>query len=497
MICTHIGLKMKVFATFLMICSIMIIINASREDFTYLGELYTSASTNIPYIVPERQFTTIEKIMIDKAMKEIMKNTCIEFSPYNKVLGWSRCPELDDGVSVTNDLFSLQPQPRLLCFTKSKYKEHPTTCHHTRQGTFVVKGHVVYSKMGYINLGANPSCFTLDTLLHEIMHALGFDHEHQRPDRDNFVEIDSTVDKISYDNAIEIKHLMNTYGLPYDVCSITHYENMSGVRKLPNVTSVCDLKDIGLQHTLSTSDITKINTKYNCEPRPSIFGGFRPGSYLFKHFGNLHPSNELDVAIKICLLTNLFLIYRHHKIIIATLGKVSCSTIFLIQVVEAIIMALFYFGGNHMISNGTTVCQLYSAYYLRKLCRELFYPLTQINFVIAAAKASTIFDTSSYLPIQIEGLKMYIHKNVYKQKVDMDDSVISDDEVLDDTAISLFKWIENIILIVLVAIFLISGLKITRTLFMVIAPILEFSRDPVSSLYWCEDTRKFVENFYN
>ena len=142
--------------------------NAAREleddDTTYLGEYYINSDIKIPYIVPERDFNAVEKIMIDNAMKEIMKNTCIEFSPYNKVLGWSRCPEFDDGVSVTNDLFSLQPQPRRLCFTKTKSKKNPTTCHYTEQVAFVAKGHVVYSKMGYINLGASSSCFTLDRL---------------------------------------------------------------------------------------------------------------------------------------------------------------------------------------------------------------------------------------------------------------------------------------------------------------------------------------------
>jgi len=39
-----------------------------------------------------------------------------------------------------------------------------------------------------INLGSR--CFEQTTILHEILHALGFQHEHVRKDRDDYVIID-------------------------------------------------------------------------------------------------------------------------------------------------------------------------------------------------------------------------------------------------------------------------------------------------------------------
>ena len=60
---------------------------------------------------------------------------------------------------------------------------------------------------------------------HEVGHALGLLHEHQRPDRDQYV-------KVHYDLIHDIRHGQVfkhgsygslTYGLPYDYGSIMHY----------------------------------------------------------------------------------------------------------------------------------------------------------------------------------------------------------------------------------------------------------------------------------
>ena len=40
-----------------------------------------------------------------------------------------------------------------------------------------------------INLDPNSGCLDVVTVKHEVMHSLGYPHEHQRTDRDSFVKI--------------------------------------------------------------------------------------------------------------------------------------------------------------------------------------------------------------------------------------------------------------------------------------------------------------------
>lgn len=82
------------------------------------------------------------------------------------------------------------------------------------------------------------NCFQGRTVAHEIIHAMGFFHEHSRPDRDNYVTIvlENVVEPYKH-NFDKIPSSL-TFGVPYDGLSIMHYpEDAFSKNKKPTIIS--------------------------------------------------------------------------------------------------------------------------------------------------------------------------------------------------------------------------------------------------------------------
>ena len=112
--------------------------------------------------------------------------------------------------------------------------------------------------------------------MHEIGHAIGFYHEHSRPDRNEYVEIiTSNIDKLDpiFQRAHRQLHpsKVDSLGVGYDYNSIMHYDRYIGMRlsngsyvrletirpRDPNIT-------IGKARGLSPLDIIQTNRLYSC-----------------------------------------------------------------------------------------------------------------------------------------------------------------------------------------------------------------------------------------
>lgn len=120
-----------------------------------------------------------------------------------------------------------------------------------------------------VNIGTG--CDATDVVEHELMHALGFFHEHARPDRDNYVVV-------HWDNIPQDKHMnfeiaggIDSRGSPYDRRSLMHYDNYAFAvnTALPTLTSTDPSQStLGSATTMTTTDMEQIRMLYRCSDAP-------------------------------------------------------------------------------------------------------------------------------------------------------------------------------------------------------------------------------------
>ncbi|XP_055352683.1 hatching enzyme 1.2-like [Paramacrobiotus metropolitanus] len=146
---------------------------------------------------------------------------------------------------------------------------------HESDFLFFQKGKLCDARIGY-NGGRHVVKLSVECLdpgelgfvQHEVLHALGFFHEHSRSDRDNWVDI-------NYENVKPIKKKefsklkFRTWDLPYDYLSVLHYSSDACAVNdtIPTVkpTSLAvSLTTIGQRKGLSPTDIQRVKIPYMC-----------------------------------------------------------------------------------------------------------------------------------------------------------------------------------------------------------------------------------------
>ncbi|KAK7918904.1 hypothetical protein WMY93_010188 [Mugilogobius chulae] len=101
--------------------------------------------------------------------------------------------------------------------------------------------------------------------IHELNHALGFQHEQTRSDRDQYVQINwNNMDQAMAYNFF--KYDTNNLNTPYDYGSIMHYGktafSINGRDTISPLTNT--FVEIGQRKELSSWDIKRINMLYSC-----------------------------------------------------------------------------------------------------------------------------------------------------------------------------------------------------------------------------------------
>lgn len=126
-----------------------------------------------------------------------------------------------------------------------------------------------YLKKPAQNMNLNRDCMNSGAIYHELMHVLGFHHEHQKPGRGKYVDVNTN----NYDlkkNAWFFREMspgeVTVLGVDYDYNSVLHYAAYAG--SINGKQVIKPLKpggeNIGKATVLSRTDIRKINKFYNC-----------------------------------------------------------------------------------------------------------------------------------------------------------------------------------------------------------------------------------------
>lgn len=154
-----------------------------------------------------------------------------------------------------------------------------------------------------------PGCVRkIGTVIHELMHALGFLHEQNREERDKFVTINTKNIKDGYEvNFSKAKRGETSgFGVTYDYGSVLHYSaNSFSKNGQPTIEAKKKTKDkMGQREGFSKKDIEKINKMYKCQlasgspqttQRPNSVTTSKPNESLFGSLiETFFPSSSMD-----------------------------------------------------------------------------------------------------------------------------------------------------------------------------------------------------------
>lgn len=130
------------------------------------------------------------------------------------------------------------------------------------------------------------SCNHKGTIMHEIMHAIGFWHEQSRPDRNLYVEVlwENIPPGEAHNFNKYDRGKIDTLQVPYDYDSIMHYGTDSFSKNgKPTLRSIKDpARALGQRNGFTQIDIQEINSLYECNNAVSTG---KPGWSSWSDFG--------------------------------------------------------------------------------------------------------------------------------------------------------------------------------------------------------------------
>lgn len=204
-----------------------------------IDDTYRWPNATIPLFIQEKHFNETEVELIIQAIRDYHTMTCLRFKPYEV--------SDDNWVVITGNQWG--------CWSSI--------------GMQGVGGQ-------HLNLQTGSKCMTKGTVIHELLHAAGFLHQHSASNRDDFIEIlwenvfppqKSSFRKIPATSITD-------FNTTYDYASILHYSAKAFSKNgeptivpLQNITVV-----LGQRKGFSVIDIHKVNQMYEefCHPPDDV-----------------------------------------------------------------------------------------------------------------------------------------------------------------------------------------------------------------------------------
>ncbi|XP_008296657.1 high choriolytic enzyme 1-like [Stegastes partitus] len=183
----------------------------------------TDGNVYVPYRI-SNQYSRRERNEIIQGLRSFAPSTCIRFTPLN-------------GQSDFVDI-----QSRSGCFSFVGRRGRAQVVSLSRQG-----------------------CVFRQIIQHELLHALGFNHEQTRSDRDQNVRIllENVIPGMEFNfRKIDTRNL----GTPYDYNSVMHYGRFAFSRnRQPTIIPIPNANvTIGRATQMSATDILRVNRLYRC-----------------------------------------------------------------------------------------------------------------------------------------------------------------------------------------------------------------------------------------
>ncbi|GFY55849.1 zinc metalloproteinase nas-4 [Trichonephila inaurata madagascariensis] len=122
---------------------------------------------------------------------------------------------------------------------------------------------------GMQNVSLGKGCYSVGVMMHELMHTLGFVHEQNRPDRDDYITVLwENVKEGREGNFVKLDwYAIQNLDEAYDYSSILHYSRFAFSKDKttkPTLEPKNKRARIGQRKKLSEGDIRKINKLYKC-----------------------------------------------------------------------------------------------------------------------------------------------------------------------------------------------------------------------------------------